>query len=411
MRNFKFILLALSYLFFSCSKENIVEKESKFNENEKNSQYVITEKEALDVVAVISKTSDSYTKRKKVSNEAKVTTFSSEKGNPFFYSIKKDGVLYVISADKRFQLVQGYSENLGDEEAIPDSMLYFLKSNLEVMEKISDNNFDLMDKKELEANIGFFDAFKKEKDNFEGFENIKSVINDDKQSTPSNLTARGMPNLDGNWVRYGPFLKSRGIEWNQSSAKLRAKYPNYANGPFLGCVTTAVGQVLKYHENRVKSVLGHENYPFKGSVNQTNYDDVLFDISEAVTVSTYSNGERGAHIGKGRKNAKDFINSKVKGVRAWDFVDKLSFNSREWYAFLSLRRGQPSVVGGNGHAWVVDGYIKTRVQKRWWWSDRYDEFYYMNWGWGGSHNGWFKRYNYRGFNNVKYPMNSILRIN
>ncbi len=54
-----------------------------------------------------------------------------------------------------------------------------------------------------------------------------------------------------------------------------------------------------------------------------------------------------------------------------------------------------------GHIWFCDGFFEAKIQithKKWrpfkWRTDcvvyRYDDYLYMNWGWNGDHNGWFR---------------------
>ncbi len=62
-----------------------------------------------------------------------------------------------------------------------------------------------------------------------------------------------------------------------------------------------------------------------------------------------------------------------------------------------VKAGYPVILGGNGHAFVCDGYQKERVEIKiphgphgYDWSTIYIESYHLNWGWDGMWNGWYK---------------------
>lgn len=63
---------------------------------------------------------------------------------------------------------------------------------------------------------------------------------------------------------------------------------------------------------------------------------------------------------------------------------KLGLKSFENYIYNELLQGRPVIVGGHldsghgGHAFILDGY------------DAEQDLYHVNWGWGGSYDGWFK---------------------
>jgi hypothetical protein len=66
-----------------------------------------------------------------------------------------------------------------------------------------------------------------------------------------------------------------------------------------------------------------------------------------------------------------------------DLIYRSAFSNEEWTATLKdeLDQGRPVIYRGTGtnggHGWVCDGYDP-------------DELFHMNWGWGGSFNGYFE---------------------
>ena len=62
---------------------------------------------------------------------------------------------------------------------------------------------------------------------------------------------------------------------------------------------------------------------------------------------------------------------------------KLGLSKFENYIYNDLLQGKPVIVAawtssGAGHTFIIDGY------------DVQNDLYHVNWGWGGSYNGWFK---------------------
>lgn len=200
-----------------------------------------------------------------------------------------------------------------------------------------------------------------------------------------------------------PLLKTK---WNQYSP-----YNNNApelNGrkPPIGCVATAVSQVMNYHRwpNRGK---GHCSYTptyrengqsygtqtvnFAESVYQWNkmtrdckepeaaeaVAKLMYDVSVSVRMD-FKPGGSGAHV----SNAVDALNTYfdyTADLIQRDYMPSLSFME---ILRNELRQGFPVIFSGNpespgmGHAWVCDGFDERGL-------------FSMNWGWGGSSDGYF----------------------
>ncbi len=196
----------------------------------------------------------------------------------------------------------------------------------------------------------------------------------------------------------GPLLTSG---WNQND-HYNSSCPAIASGPnghaFVGCVPVAVGQLL-YYWQYPEVGNGYVDYedPQFGPVN-IDLSEITFDYS---TMEDTLNGPNQAvadllyYTGATLNTAySDFYTATFLSVIDSMMINKLKYDCNmdwvyrvntndEWY-FNKLRSeldlGQPvllrAITGNTGHQWVCDGYDD-------------DGLMHMNWGWGGSYNGWF----------------------
>ena len=75
-------------------------------------------------------------------------------------------------------------------------------------------------------------------------------------------------------------------------------------------------------------------------------------------------------------------NLKMGSFISYITAKKLGLSSFENYIYNELLQGRPVIVAGwttsgGGHTFAVDGYDAT------------NDLYHVNWGWGGSYDGWF----------------------
>lgn len=198
------------------------------------------------------------------------------------------------------------------------------------------------------------------------------------------------PGSDG--LMNGPLLKTT---WDQY-------YPyNTTNFNALGCVTVAVGQLMKYYQK--------PSY-FKWSEMPDNDGNDVLRIFLGRMRSELGIDENGAG-----SNEKALEVLKSYGYKCELIPHNFSkicssviFGNNPIYAYGADRSK------GSAHAWVIDGGINTDHYKEYTLyrlSDvsypnfryvvaenaeqhrvyyRYGQyFFHMNWGWGGTHNGWF----------------------
>lgn len=215
------------------------------------------------------------------------------------------------------------------------------------------------------------------------------------------------------------------VEWGQGSPYWNLVKDKKKCGTVrTGCVATAVAQIIAYWK-----------YP-------SNIDGVNFDwngLTGKTYVSAWQNNEANlryqvAHLMKriGENSGMDYgcSSSGTKTYKGRNYMNRLGYSGggESKYNFnivmSSLNAARPVLARGdrtfkyikifgkkigyttNGHAWIIDGYIqKTRpveqtiiirhrktgkiikIETR-----RFNEtssFIHNNWGWDGSHNGWF----------------------
>lgn len=166
---------------------------------------------------------------------------------------------------------------------------------------------------------------------------------------------------------------------------------NYSNGrPPVGCVATAMGQVMKYHS--YPSQYHWSAMPLGSPTSET--AKLMKHIGDAVDMDWTCNGS-GA-------NTQDDVAKAFKNNFGYSSAKYMDFNGDKMLTELQagrvvIMRGGQNVNGTytNGHAWVVEGAKLT-------WSCNWDYetgqiiaaygylYGYMNWGWNGHDNGYYQ---------------------
>lgn len=174
---------------------------------------------------------------------------------------------------------------------------------------------------------------------------------------------------------YGPLMTTM---WGQGQ-QFNDLLPNLGCGgdgrPPTGCVATAMAQVMNYHEH--PSNYNWANMP-NDNVGNIVIADLMLDVGAAVNMN-YACSESGAYSIDARNALRNDFSYSSATYRSWD----------RNLAKADIRAGRPVILegfgGGSGHAWVCDGY---RFNFNCTTASGYT-YYRMNWGWGGSHNGYF----------------------
>jgi len=208
------------------------------------------------------------------------------------------------------------------------------------------------------------------------------------------------------WLGSSSDTEEQGIRWNQGRY-YNALTPVDENGnhTWVGCVATAMGQLMRYWKYPSVGVGEHCYTPYShpeygeqcADFGSTNYDWENMPLT--LTSDNYAVAQALYHAGV----AVD-MNYAPEGSGAWMgdslkkyFNYRLSvgvslsrISSSEWNSILKneLNNARPimysgSTDNGGGHQFIIDGYDT-------------DGYYHINWGWGGHYNGKFT------LNNMNY---------
>jgi len=218
------------------------------------------------------------------------------------------------------------------------------------------------------------------------------VLQWEKWQSPSVLTENGRS--------VSPLL---GTTWNQSCyynelcPEDNGAPGGYCNHVPAGCVALAMAQVLKYwnypasgtgyHEYYISpyglqsadfenTSYGWENMP--NSIGSSNLDvaTLIYHCAVSVNMQFGPNGS-GASTSMARSSLVNYFNYSQDA----QYLTKSNYSNGEWETMLrdDLDEDRPVIYRGDGtggHAWVCDGYAA-------------DNYFHMNWGWGGYANGYF----------------------
>jgi len=174
--------------------------------------------------------------------------------------------------------------------------------------------------------------------------------------------------------------------------------PVDAGGPggrvWAGCVAVCMAQVMKYwnYPNYGSGQHSYESYPYgtqSANFAETYYDwgsmpNSLSSGNIAVATLMYHCGVAvNMHYAPDGSGA--FMGSAASAlINYFDYapdvqlVSKYSYSETAWDSVLKteLDLGRPISYAGGSHAFNIDGY-------------QGDNHYHLNWGWGGSYNGYF----------------------
>ncbi len=198
-------------------------------------------------------------------------------------------------------------------------------------------------------------------------------------------------------------------QWNQGDPYNRKTPKIGKDSTLTGCVATAMGIVMKYHEYPAKAVNPPAKNTYKVGDNEVsatitygaydwdnmldtytkgNYTDAQADAVATLLFHCGVNVEM--EYGTDASAANNMLSAKaLRDVFGYSpeirFLCREAYRWKEWKAMLreELDNGYPvlydgvdSSEDGGGHAFVCDGYDEK-------------DYYHINWGWGGYANGYF----------------------
>ena len=209
-------------------------------------------------------------------------------------------------------------------------------------------------------------------------------------------------------IVYGPFLTTK---WNQG-------YPYNSMDPtgrLLGCLTVAVGQYMRYNEKPSQYVVADTTI-FQWSVMPDTYSNpslsiFLYDLRKRLSIN-----DDGVGFFNEAEKLLDTLeyNARIENYDANVLASLVSsrISNNQQYHKIAIMCGD-AAPGTVGHAWVCDGYKYPHSYTEYILyalnNDIYPEFefieyaedhgaevflpsvkfFHMNWGWGGSYDGWF----------------------
>ena len=204
-------------------------------------------------------------------------------------------------------------------------------------------------------------------------------------------------------------------KWNQGDTS-HPTYNLYCPEMFskyavTGCVATAMAQIVNYHQWPQNATTAIPAYSYVTNYNDTDYDmwedelpPVTFDWANMLPVYTKNNAQSDYEAvarlmqycghavqmiygvsgsGAFSENVDDALRNYFDYDGAARCLDRAQYTASAWDGTLydELQNGRPIYYSGSsnggGHAFVCDGYDG-------------DGFYHINWGWGGSGDGYFK---------------------
>lgn len=280
----------------------------------------------------------------------------------------------IVSGDDRVEPILGYVEQGSfDPDNIPDNMRAWLQGYEEEIRYVMDNNLK-PDAKPLRRRAKTFNT---------------------KHSIPEILTTR--------W--------NQGLPYNLTVEKYYAEDGSQAR-PAAGCIATAWAQVINFHrypdEIKVEIPAYSKTYTLKDGTTRT----VTFPkVPRGAKIDwdnmqdTYSCSESHAHtaadtavanlmrycgqavqMGYGKSSGANWKAPNV--IKYFGFDDSGYRAGRDQYSidewtdliYNEIAAGYPVPLSGSkisgGHAFVLDGFDG-------------EQLFHVNWGWGGSSNGWF----------------------
>lgn len=204
---------------------------------------------------------------------------------------------------------------------------------------------------------------------------------------------------------YGPFLTT---SWNQNNpynllcpADPAGSANSYDFRASVGCVPLAYAQVMNYHRWPVSGIGSHAYTDNQGSIvgnhmatfsdpydwssmssgygafggnsaaSEAAVSELTYELGVAAEVDYDSDGTSGFQEGLGHRLGDFFYYEPVQ--------DHSTLSALTLPLETDLRAGFPAVVSIPGHSIVADGLMVSGG----------NTFYHINYGWGGSNNGWW----------------------
>ncbi len=400
-------LLWTALIVTSCARDDL-KNESPFD----SESLTVTSEDAKNI-AMLMRASD-------ISRQSKMGTNSSmsrsdmdispinglDGSTAYFIITYSDGGFLILSADKRAAPVLAFSDS--DNFPLEDV------TKIEALQQwmIEMKSYVHGAKNSVNPSASTIERMWNDNEIIKYTQNKHKKIQETEEEYFTRLDTSGMP-----WVPHcptqiavvGPLTIAN---WDQGTGYNGALQPmgctwDFAGKPYTGCVATAMSQIMKFH-----------NYPsqYNWAAMPMNApsDDIAYlmrDVGNAVNMNwgcSASGANTESSVPQAFKN--DF------GYSTAQYRDDVSISHTIESELIAGRpvilRGGRNVNGSyqQGHAWVCSGSRRTYYFNQTTCLVDFSTFeYYMNWGWGGSFNGWYFQWT-PGSNDFSYKKGIVYNI-
>jgi hypothetical protein len=397
------ILVILLGVTFSCDDNGNVKTDEIFQSDEN----FVSANEAVALLQQVADISKPRTKNGRVNvlkkKLQKVESLRDERSKPVLHVINYEGGGFVIfSADNRAKPVLAYSDTDSfpvDEKLFPPGLIDWLTYTKE-----------------------YVDAIRKE-NKPQSFAQVQQVlpceVGVEMNIVPPDECGPGT--CQNEYEEVGPLLTST---WDQGCG-YNNNTPLCSSGgscgrAFTGCVATAMAQVMRYH--RFPTFYNWAVMPNavfgSGNVGSPQISQLMRDIGDNVNMSYGCSGSSA--------DTEDQVAQTFTTDFGYSSASYINYEGTANYDRVEseIRAGRPVILRGgrrsgswpfykyvDGHAWVADGFRDSFL-----WSDDcsmgwgYLSFH-MNWGWGGSFDGWYGFNDFTpGSNTFNYKSGAVVNI-
>lgn len=328
-------------------------------------------------------------------------TIKPNGGDPSMYIINYEGGGFIIiSGDNRMTPLLAYSETnpfITDKKNLPGGLLEWLSKVDATISEIRNSN--VRQDKDIKK---VWDRFNRKE--------MTGAYSKRSMTTAGTITYDGDCNYGSTgYTQYTEQNPLTASEWNQDNGYndllQSSNCTNPSNGRvWTGCVATAMAQVMRFYQHPSNYNWG--SMPLNSGSSETSRLMRDLGLSSNLDMS-YSCDGSGASTSRVPNTFQNF------GYSGGSYSDYNYFTVKnEVYA------GYPVILAGgsnggwwifgqyqNGHAWVCDGVVEymyyncvpdpnTPGEQISVYAGHYDASLHMNWGWGGSWNGWYSAYNW-----------------
>ena len=323
-----------------------------------------------------------------------------DNGKVAYYIVNSNDGFIIVSGDDRISPILGYSTGGSsfDPENIPLAMQFFLGEYKNEIDYIISNDLKLSDnlvkKKWHELRNG------------EIITEVKSENKKNQREIGKDINLRS----DNLGFDPEPYVKGENLiktKWNQYFP-YNAECPPLSVGSgrsLVGCVATAMAQILRYWENPITGYgeysyahstgnlyadFGNTNYQYEYMPSIVTNDSsaqkrnavslLLFHVG--VSIGTNYGGSSSAymfHWNPSYANSYDAFRN-FWGYKDVKYIDKQYVTESEWLALLKsqIDKKYPVLYEVPNHAIICDGYNSDNlIHIIWGWGDSYDGFYLL----------------------------------